>query len=200
MSKREIECGSVYLTQRRGGRGEWVGVRMYRNFRSKVEIKKGVFEVLRFLSSQCFEMKTLESSKEICYHINRKMKKMDINSITGDIIDIAVKLHRAIGPGLLENVYEALLEVELKKRGHLVERQKELSIDYEDVHIENAYRMDMVVDNEVIVELKSTEKMHAVYPKQLKTYLVLANKKVGLLLNFGLSTMKNGIVRVVNKF
>ncbi len=129
------------------------------------------------------------------------MKEMKtVNDITADIVDAAIHLHKTLGPGLLESVYELLLGIELEQRGYKVERQKALSIDYRGVHIDNAFRMDMVIEGRVVIELKSTEKMHPVYAKQLKTYLVLANKDIGLLLNFGMGTMVAGIERVVNNF
>ena len=123
---------------------------------------------------------------------------MEINEITGDILDASVKIHKMFGPGLLESVYERLLTIELGRRGHHVERQKSVSFRYEDVLFENAFRIDLLVDGQVVVELKSTTTMHPVYAKQVRTYLVLAGLQVGLLVNFGMPTLKDGFVRVIN--
>ncbi|MBP1589862.1 MAG: GxxExxY protein [Kiritimatiellae bacterium] len=127
-------------------------------------------------------------------------KKMTENEISGDVLDVAVKIHKQFGPGLLESVYETLLAIELRKRGHTVETQKPVSFEYEGVRIDNALRLDMLVDGEVVVELKSTEQMHPVFAKQVKTYLVILNLHLGLVVNFGLATVKEGFVRVVNGY
>lgn len=129
-----------------------------------------------------------------------RVRFVNLKTITGDIVDAAVQIHKTFGPGLLESVYELILEAGLKRRGHCVERQKDISFDYQGLHFENAFRLDMLVDESVILELKSAEKMSSVYAKQLKTYLVLTGKTVGLVLNFGLSTMKEGVCRVVNGY
>ena len=126
------------------------------------------------------------------------MKELD--EITGTIVDAAIKIHREFGPGLLESVYEKILMAELESRGLAVECQKPLSLTYAGRTFSEAYRVDMLVDGCVIVELKSTAQMAPVFPKQLRTYLVLSNLHVGLLLNFGMNTMKEGIVRVVNNY
>ena len=116
------------------------------------------------------------------------------------VVDAAVNIHKNFGPGLLESVYEKILMAELQMRGLKVECQKPLSITYAGRTFEDAYRVDMLIDDRVILELKSTAQMAPVFPKQLRTYLVLSNLEVGLLLNFGLNTMKEGIVRVVNNY
>ena len=125
---------------------------------------------------------------------------MNLKEITGDVVDAAVQIHKTLGPGLLESVYELVLEAELKRRGHSVERQKDVSFDYQGMHFDNAFRLDLLVDDSVILELKSTEKMAPVFAKQLKTYLVLTGKTIGLVLNFGMTTMKEGICRVANGY
>lgn len=125
---------------------------------------------------------------------------VDLKAITGDVVDAAVQIHKTFGPGLLESVYELILEAELKRRGHRVERQRDISFDYQGIHFENAFRLDLLVDDSVILELKSTEKMMPVYAKQLKTYLVLTGKTIGLVLNFGMATMKEGVCRVANGY
>jgi iron complex transport system substrate-binding protein len=124
----------------------------------------------------------------------------NINAITKSILDAAFKLHTMYGPGLYETAYELLLFIELKRTGHVVERQKPVSIEYEGVVVDNAFRLDLLVDSSVIVELKSTEQRSLAFSKQLKTYLVLCNKPVGLLINFGQVSLKNGIERVVNNY
>lgn len=125
---------------------------------------------------------------------------MEINEITGKIVDACVRIHESLGPGLLESVYEKVLTIELEKRGLKAECQKPLSLTYEGVCVEDAYRIDMLVQDEVLVELKSTNIMHPVYAKQLKTYLVLSKKQVGILANFGMPTMKEGLKRIVNNY
>lgn len=122
----------------------------------------------------------------------------DLNAITADIIDAAIGIHQKFGPGLLESAYELVLVAELKRRGHVVRNQIPVSFEYNGQRIENAFRIDVLVDELVIVELKSTESFSPVHAKQLKTYLVLTQKTIGLLLNFGLAYMKEGIRRVVN--
>ena len=122
------------------------------------------------------------------------------NEISGDIVDAAVKLHQRLGPGLLESAYEMILAAELVRRGHRVETQVPVSFDYEGMKFENAIRVDMIVDEQIVVELKATEQKNPVFARQLKTYLVLMNKHIGLLLNFGQMKMVNGIERIVNGY
>ena len=122
------------------------------------------------------------------------------NEISGDIVDAAVKLHQRLGPGLLESAYEMILAAELVRRGHRVETQVPVSFDYEGMKFENAFRVDMIVDEQIVVELKATEQKNPVFARQLKTYLVLMNKHIGLLLNFGQMKMVNGIERIVNGY
>ena len=124
----------------------------------------------------------------------------DENEISGDIVDAAIKLHQWLGPGLLESVYEMILAAELTRRGHKVETQVPVSFEYDGMKFENAFRADMIVDGQIVVELKATEQRNPVFPKQLKTYLVLMNKHIGLLLNFGQLKMVNGIERIVNGY
>ena len=123
---------------------------------------------------------------------------MKENEITKEIVDAAYKVHVTLGPGLLESVYESVLEYELKKRGLKVARQVILPVKYESIRIEEGYRADLIVEEKVIVELKSVEQVSPVHKKQLLTYLRLADKKVGLLINFGDALIKRGITRVVN--
>jgi GxxExxY protein len=123
---------------------------------------------------------------------------MTENEIAREIVDAAYKIHVALGPGLLESVYEIVLEYELKKRGLKVVRQVSMPVVYETVKLAEGYRADMLVGEKVIVELKSVEEVSSVHKKQLLTYLRLADKRLGLLINFGEALMKRGISRVVN--
>lgn len=120
------------------------------------------------------------------------------NEITGDIVDASYKVHTTLGPGLLESVYEAVLAHELNRRGHRVERQVPIGFRYDDLDFDIGFRADLLVDGLVIVELKSVEQLLPVHKKQLLTYIRLANKRVGLLLNFGAHRIKDGITRLVN--
>jgi len=123
---------------------------------------------------------------------------MTENEIAREIVDAAYKIHVALGPGLLESVYEIVLEYELKKRGLKVVRQVSMPVVYETVKLAEGYRADMLVGEKVIVELKSVEEVSSMHKKQLLTYLRLADKRLGLLINFGEALMKRGISRVVN--
>ena len=123
---------------------------------------------------------------------------MHENDIAKTIVDAAYKVHRALGPGLLESVYEAVLAHEVEAAGHAVERQKAIPIQYNDLAFEEGFRADLIVGESVIVELKSVEKVSPVHKKQLLTYLRLADKRLGLLINFGANMIKDGIFRVVN--
>ena len=122
------------------------------------------------------------------------------NEISGDIVDAAIKLHQRLGPGLLESAYEMILASELSRRGHKVGRQVPVSFDYEGMRFVDAFRIDMIVDDQVVVELKATEQKNPVFPRQLKTYLALMNKHLGLLLNFGQVKMVDGIERIINGY
>jgi len=123
---------------------------------------------------------------------------MTENEIAKEIVDAAFKIHKALGPGLLESVYETILLHELRKRGLTVASQVEVPIVWENVRINAAFRMDLIVEDKVVVELKAVEETLPLHKKQLKTYLVLADKRLGLLINFGTTLVKNGIARVVN--
>jgi len=120
------------------------------------------------------------------------------NEIAKVIVDVAYKIHIALGPGLLESVYEAVLAYELEKRGLRVVRQLALPVVYETVKLDEGFRADLVVEDKVIVELKSVETLAPVHRKQLLTYLRLSGCKLGLLINFGAPLIKNGIVRIAN--
>ncbi|MDD5450304.1 MAG: GxxExxY protein [Desulfovibrionales bacterium] len=122
---------------------------------------------------------------------------MNENEIAKEVVDAAYQVHRKLGPGLLETVYEVVLAYELKKRGVTVERQVPVAIVYEDVKFDEGFRADLIVEDKVIVELKSVETVSPVHKKQLLTYLRLADKRLGLLINFS-SELRDGISRVVN--
>ena len=123
---------------------------------------------------------------------------MSINDVTAVIVDTAMQIHKDIGAGLLESVYEAILAMKLEKRGLRVDRQKILRFEYDGMVFEEGFRMDLLVEDQVVVELKSVEQTAPVHKKQLLTYLKLAQKPVGLLINFGAATLKEGLTRVIN--
>ena len=123
---------------------------------------------------------------------------VQLDDITGAIVDESIRIHRARGPGLLESVYEIILASVLERRGLHVERQLPISFSYDGIEFVHAFRADLIVEGRVIVEVKSIEHVATVHPKQLLTYLRLTNLHVGLLLNFGAPIMKDGIKRVVN--
>ena len=124
----------------------------------------------------------------------------DIDEITGEIVDAAYKLHTRLGPGLLESVYEAVLARQLERRGLFVERQKPVSFEFDGMNFDEGFRVDLLVEGRVVVELKSVETLAPVHSKQLLTYLKLLNLQVGLLINFGAATLKEGLHRVVNNY
>jgi GxxExxY protein len=124
--------------------------------------------------------------------------KKDLNEISGQVVDAAMKVHSALGPGLLENAYEACLKHELDKRGVEVKQQVGLPLLYEGFQIELGYRLDLLVENEVIVELKTVDKIMPIHEAQLLSYLKLSGRKLGLLRNFNVLHLKNGIKRMVN--
>ena len=123
---------------------------------------------------------------------------MTENQVTGEIIDSCIKIHRKLGPGLLESVYESVLAFELRTRGFDVALQVPVQVCYEGINLEVGFRCDMIVNDLVIVELKSVENVLPVHKKQLLTYLRLTGKRLGLLINFNCELMKDGIVRIVN--
>ena len=123
---------------------------------------------------------------------------MHENEIGTIIVDCAVKLHKNLGPGLLESVYEAVLAKQLQLAGLTVHRQVPIPIVYEGISFDEGFRADLIVSQSVIIELKSVETLHPVHKKQLLTYLKLTGLKLGYLLNFGDELMKNGITRIIN--
>lgn len=125
---------------------------------------------------------------------------MEVNEITERIIGAAIEVHRHLGPGLLESAYEECLCYELNEAGLRFERQVHLPIRYKGILLQCAHRMDLVVEESVVVELKATDEMHRLYSAQLLTYLKSAHKCVGLLINFNVPVLKEGIKRVMNGF
>ena len=123
---------------------------------------------------------------------------MTENEIAKLVVDAAYQVHVRLGPGLLEHVYEVVLTHELEKRGLRVVRQQPIPIEYESIQFDEGFRADVMVKDKVIVELKSVETVARVHKKQLLTYLRLADKRLGLLINFGAALIKDGITRVVN--
>jgi len=123
---------------------------------------------------------------------------MHENEIAKIVVDVAYHVHRRLGPGLLESVYEAITAYELRKRGLQVEEQVAIPVVWEDVRVDLGFRADLLVEKLVIVELKSLEQTAPVHKKQLLTYLRVADRRLGLLINFGAAQIKDGISRVVN--
>jgi GxxExxY protein len=123
---------------------------------------------------------------------------MTENEIAKQIVDVAFKIHTTFGPGLLESVYETIMAYELQKRGLRVQRQQAIPVIYEDVRMDLGFRADLIVEGKVVVEIKSVEAIAPVHKKQLLTYLRLTDKRLGLLINFNVELIKNGISRVVN--
>lgn len=123
---------------------------------------------------------------------------MTENEIAEIIVDACFKIHTTLGPGLLESVYESVLVYELQKRGLSVIRQLSLPVVYDGIVLDEGFRIDLIVENMVIVELKSVETVAPVHKKQLNTYLRLSGKKLGLLVNFGANLIKDGITRIAN--
>ena len=127
-------------------------------------------------------------------------KKEELNRITEKIIGAAIQVHRTLGPGLLESAYEACLAFELVERGLKVEQQKPLPVIYRGTYLDCGYRLDILVEEIVIVEIKVVDRLASIHQAQLLSYLKLSGCNVGLLINFNLRVLKNGILRVVNRF
>ena len=125
---------------------------------------------------------------------------MNMNQLSSKIIGAAIEVHKTLGPGLLESAYEECLCHELSIQGLLFEKQKPLSVDYKGKKLDCGYRMDIVVEKEVIIELKSCEKIEPIHKAQLLTYLKLSGLNLGLILNFNVPLMRDGIVRIVNEY
>ncbi|AOW08628.1 GxxExxY protein [Flavobacterium gilvum] len=123
---------------------------------------------------------------------------MSENDISKIVFESALKVHQVLGPGLLESAYEECLFYELKKHNLKIEKQKQLPLVYEDVKLDAGYRIDIIIENKFIVEIKSVEALNDVHLAQLLTYLRLSNCKLGLLINFNVNLLKNGVKRVIN--
>jgi GxxExxY protein len=123
---------------------------------------------------------------------------MDINQLTGQIIGAAIEVHKTLGPGLLESAYEECLCRELSLRGFSYERQKEVPVKYKGVRLDCGYRLDIVVSESVVLELKACDRLERIHQAQLLTYLKLTGIKYGLLINFNVPVLKDGIKRMVN--
>jgi GxxExxY protein len=122
----------------------------------------------------------------------------EINDITGEIVDAAYRLHSRLGPGLIESAYRLILAQDLEARGLRVEQERQISFEYEGISIANGFRVDLLVEKCVVVELKSLEKLAPVHTQQILTYLRLLDLPIGLLINFGAARMEDGLQRVVN--
>ena len=123
--------------------------------------------------------------------------KNQYSDLTSKILSCAIEVHKALGPGLLESAYETCLSYELKKAGLNVEQQKAIPVKYKDVMLDCGYRIDILVEDTIIVELKSVDEFHPVHEAQILTYLKFSNKKIGLLINFNVTLLKEGIKRYV---
>jgi GxxExxY protein len=124
----------------------------------------------------------------------------DIDRISGEVIDLAIRVHKALGPGLMESVYEQIMAAKLIERGYDVNRQQPIDVEFEGLRFEAAFRADIIVNGCLIVEIKSLERLAPVHAKQLLTYLRLTKQPVGLLINFGGATLKESITRLVNNY
>ncbi len=127
-------------------------------------------------------------------------EKDRLDSVTRRIIGAAIEVHRRLGPGLLESAYEICLAYELRQNGLKVEEQKPLPIVYREVKLDCGYRLDLVVEDSVVVEIKAVEQLAPIHDAQLLSYLRLSEKRVGLIINFHVRVLKNGIKRIVNEF
>ena len=123
-----------------------------------------------------------------------------IDEISGDVLDLSIRLHRQLGSGLLESVYEIVLAGKLTELGYSVDRQKPIDIEFEGTHFPAAFRIDLLVDDQVLIELKSVEQLNSAHAKQLLTYLRLTKQPLGLLINFGGATLVEGFKRLVNNY
>ena len=126
------------------------------------------------------------------------IQAMNENELSKVIVDICYRIHTKLGPGLLESVYEAILFYELNAINIKVERQKPIPVIWNEIHLDIGFRSDLIVENKVIIEIKSVDQISNVHPKQLLTYLKITKLKLGLLINFNENLIRNGITRIVN--
>lgn len=132
--------------------------------------------------------------------MSAKPTRAELNAISGAILDAAIAVHTELGPGLLESAYEACLEYELIERGYAVARQRELPLRYKKVNVDCGYRLDLVVNELVIVELKAVERLEPIHQAQVLTYLKLTKTHLGLLMNFNVTRIVDGYKRLVRDF
>ncbi len=121
------------------------------------------------------------------------------NELSKHVLDVAIYIHKLYGPGLYESVYEELLSYELSKRGYHVERQKAIPLQHEEIRMDIGFRADLIIDDSVVVEIKAVEELKDVHYKQVNTYLKLTGLRLGLLINFNVSLLKDGYHRIANK-
>jgi len=148
---------------------------------------------------KCFSLAVERPAREKYLSPLGDRNKVDINTLSSKIIGAAIEVHKALGPGLLESAYEECLCYELSLQGLSVARQQPLPVKYKGKKLDCGYRLDTVVENAIILELKSCEKIEPIHKAQLLTYLKLSGLSLGLLLNFNVPVMRDGIVRIVNK-
>ena len=141
-------------------------------------------------------MKAPRTQRKGCY---QKYSIMNENEISAIIIGSAIKVHKSLGPGLLESAYQECLFYKLEQEGLLVEKEKPMPLVFEEVKLDCGYRLDLLVQKKVVIEIKSVEALNDVHLAQIMTYLRLGNLKLGLLINFNVALLKHGIKRVVNK-
>jgi GxxExxY protein len=141
-------------------------------------------------------------SKNLCVLCgeNKMVESEQLNGVTEQIIGAAIDVHRALGPGLLESAYEACLAFELVSRGLKIEQQRALPVIYRDVKLDCGYRLDLVIEKSIVIELKAVEKLLPIHKAQLLSYLKLSGLKIGLLINFHTKMLKDGVVRLVNNY
>ena len=151
--------------------------------------------IILFSMNKITERKSRRSKPMASRQEGQPMKE---NEIGKQVVDAAIAVHRELGPGLMETVYEVVLGHELKQRGLQIERQVRVPIEYRGIKFDEGFRADLILNDHVLIELKSVKKLTMAHRKQLQTYLRLTGLKLGFLLNFGEALMKNGIVRAVN--
>jgi GxxExxY protein len=132
--------------------------------------------------------------------INLDSKEKQLNTLSNEVIGAAIRVHSALGPGILESAYEACLAYELRQRNLQIESQVSLPIIYYGQRIDAGYRIDLLVENSLIIELKAVEAVNKIHKTQLLSYLKLSDLRLGLLFNFNVTRLKEGIYRIVNKF
>ncbi|MFO7526218.1 MAG: GxxExxY protein [Ignavibacteriaceae bacterium] len=130
----------------------------------------------------------------------QREQRIMINDLTSTVIESAIKIHKALGPGLLESAYKECLAYELIKKGLFVENEKAVPLIYEEVKLDCGYRLDLMINNELILEIKSVDAIADIHIAQVLTYMKLMNKKFGLLINFNVPFLTDGIKRLINKF